>query len=153
MQPGTKTPCVFKRVGRRLDPSWQAELCRHWVILPSWALPIPIQFQPFCSTGRAQSKYLLTLWRNQQNKLFPLTRPSVPVGVKGLAVNLSSHPRLKEDSARLQDSTTVGWECESFTGLTGFEACNLHLNCWTSYPTWLAPLILDSSFFPEWSCH
>ena len=25
MQPGTKTLCVFKRVGRRLDPSWQAE--------------------------------------------------------------------------------------------------------------------------------
>lgn len=95
IQPGTKTPCVSKRVGRRLDPSWQAEKAMQ--TLGNFAFlgitnsnPILIQIPSDSLT--------------QSAKNVPFTRPSVPVGVKWLA----SHPWLKEDSARLQDSITVG---------------------------------------------
>lgn len=118
MQPGTKTPCVSKRVGRRLDPSWQAEKAMQ--TLGNFAFlgitnsnPILIQIPSDSLT--------------QPAKHVPFTRPSLPVGVKwlALAVNLSSHPRLKEDSPRLQDYITVGWECESFTSKRTCNVCVL----------------------------
>ena len=92
---------VSKRVGRRLDPSWQAEKAMQ--TLGNFAFLGITNSNPILIPIPSDS---LT----QPAKHVPFTWPSVPVGVKwlALAVNLSSHPRLKEDSPRLQDYITVG---------------------------------------------